>query len=81
MSVDIDVADSGVLAGSGAGPIVDPGGHPDQHTYVVQPGDTLSGIAAKLHIPAGWEAIFKLNRDVIGPNPDVISPGEKLKLP
>ena len=44
-------------------------------------GDTLSGIAAKLHVPGGWQALYKLNEDVIGPNPDVISPGEVLKLP
>ena len=53
----------------------------DQQTYTVQPGDTLSGIAAKLHTPGGWQAIFALNQHVIGPNPDLISPGEVLKLP
>jgi nucleoid-associated protein YgaU len=81
LSVDIDVADSGVLAPSGTGPIVDPGHHPAPHTYTVQPGDTLSGIAAKFHTPGGWQAIFSLNRDVIGPNPDLISVGQVLKLP
>jgi nucleoid-associated protein YgaU len=81
LPVDIDVADSAVLATTGTGPNTDPGGHPDQQTYIVQPGDTLSGIAAKLHVPGGWQALYKLNRDVIGPNPDVITPGEKLKLP
>src|ERR1700722_4370188 len=82
LPVDIDVADSGVLATSVAGP--GPGPHEgpgDQQTYTVQPGDTLSGIAAKLHTPGGWGAIFALNQDVIGPNPDLISPGEVLKLP
>jgi nucleoid-associated protein YgaU len=82
LSVDIDVADTGVLATSGAiGPGPGPGPHPDQRTYTVQPGDTLSGIAAKLHTPGGWQAIFELNQDAIGPNPDLISPGEILKLP
>jgi LysM domain len=67
LSVDIDVADSGVLATSGVtgtGPTEDPGGHPDQQTYTVQPGDTLSGIAAKLHTPGGWQAIFRLSPNI-----------------
>jgi Domain of unknown function (DUF1906)/LysM domain len=82
LSVDIDVADSGVLATSGSiEPGPGPGPHPDQQTYTVQPGDTLSGIAAKLHTPGGWQAIYALNQGVIGPNPDLISPGEVLKLP
>jgi glycoside hydrolase-like protein/LysM domain-containing protein len=84
LSVDIDVADSSVLVSSGAtvtGPTQDPGHHPVPHTYTVRPGDTLSGIAAKFHTPGGWEAIFRLNRGVIGPNPDLLSPGQVLKLP
>jgi nucleoid-associated protein YgaU len=83
LSVDIDVADSSVLVSSGAtvtGPTQDPGHHPVPHTYTVRPGDTLSGIAAKFHTPGGWEAIFRLNRGVIGPNPDLLSPGQVLKL-
>jgi hypothetical protein len=78
LPVDIDVADSGVLATSGA---IVTGRHPGLHTYTVQPGDTLSGIAAKFHTPGGWEAIYRINRDVIGPNPNLISPGQILKLP
>lgn len=84
LNVEIDVADSGVLASFGApgtGPTEGPGQHPGSHTYTVQPGDTLSEIAAKLHTPGGWEAIYSLNRDMIGPNPNLISPGEVLKLP
>jgi nucleoid-associated protein YgaU len=46
-----------------------------------KPGDTLSGIAAKFGTPGGWQAIYNLNRDLIGPDPDQISPGQVLKLP
>ncbi len=44
-------------------------------TYTVQPGDTLSGIAAKLGI-ADWRRLYEANRAVIGPNPDLIRPGQ-----
>jgi LysM repeat protein len=49
--------------------------------YVVQPGDTLSGIAVALAVPGGWPALYAANRRVIGPDPDVIRPGTVLMLP
>jgi len=49
--------------------------------YVVQPGDTLSGIAARLAVRGGWPALYAANRPRIGPNPDVIRPGTVLVLP
>jgi len=49
--------------------------------YVVQPGDTLSGIAAALGTPGGWPALYAANRDVIGPDPGLIRPGTVLALP
>jgi LysM repeat protein len=49
--------------------------------YVVQPGDTLSGIAARLGVRGGWPALYAANRRVIGPDPDVIGPGTVLVLP
>jgi LysM repeat protein len=49
--------------------------------YVVQPGDTLSGIAARLGVLGGWAALYAANRPVIGPDPDVIDPGTVLVLP
>ena len=49
--------------------------------YVVQPGDTLSGIAAALGIRGGWPALYAANRHAIGPNPDVIRAGTVLALP
>jgi LysM repeat protein len=50
-------------------------------TYVVQPGDTLSGIAAALATPGGWPALYAANRQAIGPNPNVIHAGTTLALP
>ncbi len=49
--------------------------------YVVQPGDTLSGIAARLAVRGGWPALYAANRPHIGPDPDVIYPGTILVLP
>ncbi|WP_422339104.1 LysM peptidoglycan-binding domain-containing protein [Trebonia sp.] len=49
--------------------------------YVVRPGDTLSGIAAALDVRGGWQALYEMNRPVIGADPDVIHPGTVLVLP
>ena len=49
--------------------------------YVVQPGDTLSGIAARLAVRGGWPALYAANRRAIGPDPNVIQPGTVLVLP
>ncbi|MNR86908.1 1,6-anhydro-N-acetylmuramyl-L-alanine amidase AmpD [compost metagenome] len=51
-------------------------------TYAVRQGDTLSKIAqAQLGSANRWREIYDLNKDVIGPNPNVIKPGMKLKMP
>ena len=49
-------------------------------TYTVRPGDTLSAIAAGLGI-GDWRALYEANRSVIGPNPDLIRPGQVLSVP
>src|SRR5947207_6689076 len=49
--------------------------------YVVRPGDTLSGIAARFAVRGGWPALYAANRPRIGPDPDVIRPGTVLVLP
>ena len=48
--------------------------------YVVQHGDTLSGIAAALGTPGGWPALYAANRRTIGPDPGLIRPGTVLAL-
>jgi LysM repeat protein len=50
-------------------------------TYVVQPGDTLSGIAAALSVRGGWPALYAVNRSAVGPDPDLLRPGTQLTLP
>ena len=49
--------------------------------YVVQPGDTLSSIAARFAVRGGWPALYAANRHLIGPDPNVIHPGAVLVLP
>lgn len=49
-------------------------------SYTVKAGDTLSEIAAAQHVKGGWQTLARLNRSVVGENPDLIFPGEKLRL-
>ena len=48
-------------------------------TYTVKAGDTLSGIAEwfTLH---GYGALYNANRAVIGSNPNLIFPGERVTI-
>jgi hypothetical protein len=49
--------------------------------YVIQPGDTLSGIVAALAVRGGWQALYAANRHAIGPNPNIIRVGTILTAP
>ncbi len=49
--------------------------------YVVQPGDTLSSIAARFAVRGGWPALYTLNLRALGLNPNTIRPGTALTLP
>jgi len=55
------------------------------HIVVVQPGDSLWRIAERLHPRAGDAALaravgalYAANRDAIGPDPDLLQPGQRL---
>lgn len=56
---------------------------------VVRPGDSLWSIAARRlgrgasheAITAEWHRIYALNREIIGSDPDLIEPGQRLALP
>ena len=62
--------------------------HHRHHQVVVRPGDTLWALAEHdLPAPATdrqvsvrWHAVYRRNRGVIGPDPDLILPGQVLKL-
>lgn len=52
-----------------------------ERTYTVKAGDSLSKIAQREYGDAAqWKKIHAANRDQI-PNPDLIHPGQVLKLP
>lgn len=52
-----------------------------EQTYTVQKGDTLSHVAKQFYGKAGaWNRIFEANRDQLD-NPDLIQPGQVLKIP
>ena len=56
----------------------------DEHTmqtYTVVKGDSLSKIAKQVYGKASlWRKIYEANQDQIK-NPDLIQPGQKLKIP
>ena len=47
----------------------------------MQPGDTLSGIAARFAVPGGWPALYAANRPRIGRDPGLLHAGTVLVLP
>jgi resuscitation-promoting factor RpfA len=48
-------------------------------SYVVQPGDTLSRIAAQAGVDGGWKALARKNPQLAA-DPDSISPGQTLVM-
>lgn len=71
------VADITVTPASSAAPVAEAA----PATYTVQAGDTLSKIA-KVHLgdASAYMKIFEANRDQLT-NPDLIKPGQVLRLP
>jgi nucleoid-associated protein YgaU len=50
--------------------------------YVVKSGDSLSKISKDVYDNAGlYNKIYEANKDTIGPNPDLIKPGQTLTIP
>lgn len=59
------------------------------HSVVVQPADTLWSLAAArlpetaddAEVEAAWRRLYRANHHAIGPDPDLIHPGQRLELP
>jgi LysM repeat protein len=50
-------------------------------TYTVRAGDNLSVIAMRQRYPGGWQRLYAHNRTTVGQDPDLIHPGQVLRLP
>ncbi len=50
-------------------------------SYTVVVGDTLSVIAQDQSVDGGWNALYSANRQVVGDDPNLIFPGQKLSIP
>ncbi|MEH0983065.1 transglycosylase family protein [Micromonospora sp. CPCC 205556] len=48
--------------------------------HVVKPGDTLAKIADARDLTGGWRALYERNRGIVGADPGLIFPGQKLAL-
>ncbi|MFJ6934544.1 transglycosylase family protein [Streptomyces sp. NPDC101132] len=48
--------------------------------YTVAPGDSLSAIAQDHRVRGGWQALYQANRQVVGDDPNLIHPGQRLSL-
>jgi hypothetical protein len=48
--------------------------------YTVRVGDSLSRIATAHHVVGGWKALYDKNLSVVGSNPNLIYPGQRLAL-
>ncbi|MDI3407312.1 LysM peptidoglycan-binding domain-containing protein [Streptomyces cavernicola] len=53
----------------------------DRRVHKVAPGENLSAIARRYDVKGGWQALYKANRKVVGPRPDLISVGMLLVVP
>jgi hypothetical protein len=53
---------------------------PSTGNYTVVSGDTLSAIAASHQVQGGWKALYERNLSVVGTNPNLIFPGQRLSV-
>ncbi|WP_039947525.1 transglycosylase family protein [Streptomyces sp. NRRL S-118] len=51
-----------------------------RESYTVARGDSLSAIARDQQVRGGWQRLYAANRTVIGDDPDIIMPGQRLTL-
>jgi nucleoid-associated protein YgaU len=78
---DFSNVQSGGSSTAPAAPPAMPAPATEDRTYTVVSGDSLSKIAHRQYGHAGrWRDIYNANRDTVE-NPDLIYPGQTLKIP
>ena len=78
---DKPAADFSNVRSGGSSTAPEPGTATSGRTYTVVKGDSLSAIAKREYGDANkWHAIYEANRDTIK-DPDLIHPGQTLRLP
>ncbi|AZM51147.1 hypothetical protein DMB38_34280 [Streptomyces sp. WAC 06738] len=75
---DTETAADGSAAAPQGGRAGTVGKKPGHHE--VAAGETLSGIADQHRVRGGWPALYERNRGVVGADPDLILPGQRLTL-
>ncbi|MFF7730705.1 transglycosylase family protein [Streptomyces sp. NPDC008001] len=55
-------------------------GSPTATGYTVRPGDNLSVIAEQQAVNGGWQSLYHRNEKVVGSDPDLIRPGQRLEV-
>lgn len=84
VSIDGDAAGSPSGAVSSQGPTPDDGGEsaPTPSKYTVIQGDYLVKISKQVYgTSSRWREIYEANKELIGSNPDRITPGMELSIP
>lgn len=77
------------VAGQPPQPLTSVAQAPAPRTHVVEKGDSLWSISASrlgpdatdAEIDHAWRALWQANRGVVGPDPDVLEPGQRLDVP
>jgi nucleoid-associated protein YgaU len=81
LKADFSNVQSGGSSTAPAAPPAMPAPATEDGTYTVVSGDSLSKIAQRQYGHAGrWREIYNANRDIVD-NPDLIYPGQTLKIP
>ncbi|MFB7185749.1 transglycosylase family protein [Streptomyces sp. NPDC056230] len=72
--------ESGRHASRGGGDARDAGTSAADGAYTVRSGDSLWAIADAQKVPGGWPALYEANKGTVGSDPDLILPGQSLRL-
>ncbi|MFD0275708.1 peptidoglycan DD-metalloendopeptidase family protein [Kitasatospora sp. NPDC127111] len=79
-ATSVDAAPAAAAPAAPAAEAAKPAAAPVEESYKVVSGDSLSKIAAAKNVEGGWHALYDHNRSVVGANPNLIFPGQKLAL-